>query len=88
MWPILKSHIVQGSWFKCHICENITTQKSLTISLLWYTTSTNNIILQEMGQNIKEFLENWQFLELLMDLIAEICEVKIETWLWLSIFRV
>jgi len=46
------------------------------------------IILQEMGQNIKEFIENWQFLELLMDSIAEICEVKIETWLWLSIFRV
>jgi hypothetical protein len=41
-----------------------------------------------MGQNIKEFLENWQFLEILMDFIAEICEVKIEAWLWLSIFRV
>jgi hypothetical protein len=46
------------------------------------------IILQEMGQNIKEFIENWQYLELLMDSIAEICEVKIETWLWLSICRV
>jgi hypothetical protein len=40
-----------------------------------------------MGQNIKESLENWHFLELLMDFIAEICEVKIEAWLWLSNFR-